>query len=300
MQIRLFFAFLFSAVLISCGDSDVPSKEEDASSAEGAPAAEPVKETPPPQPTFWSEVKLHEVIRAANPGYTGNGQFQIDQRGQVQAIALDKCGVTDISPFKAMNLMALYLLECAVSDISILADMPLVELYLENTGVKDISALKGKTSLRKLYLSATDVSDLFPIKGLGISELNLVSTQVTDLSPLAGMPLQMLWLTDSPVEDISPLASCPLVSLTLHRTKVADLSPLAKSGLQRLHIGETRVTDLSPLAGLRLTRLVFDPEKITKGKEAVMAIPTITEIGTKFEDEANDLAAPAVFWQSHR
>jgi Leucine-rich repeat (LRR) protein len=90
------------------------------------------------------------------------------------------------------------------------------------------------------------------------------------------------------------------VSLTLHRTKVADLSPLAKSGLQRLHIGETRVTDLSPLAGLRLTRLVFDPEKITKGKEAVMAIPTITEIGTKFEDEANDLAAPAVFWQSHR
>ena len=48
---------------------------------------------------------------------------------------------------------------------------------------KDISALKGKTSLRKLYLSATDVSDLSPIKGLGISELNLVSTQVTDLSP---------------------------------------------------------------------------------------------------------------------
>ena len=97
-------------------------------------AAEPVKKTPPPQPTFWSEVKLHEVIRAANPGYTGNGQFQIDQRGQVQAIALDKCGVTDISPFKGMNLMALYLLECAVSDISMLADMPLVELYLENTG----------------------------------------------------------------------------------------------------------------------------------------------------------------------
>jgi hypothetical protein len=31
-----------------------------------------------------------------------------------------------------------------------------------------------------------------------------------------------------------------------------------------------------------------------------MAISTITEIGTKFEDGANDLAAPAVFWQSHR
>ncbi|MCG8601617.1 MAG: hypothetical protein MI807_15855 [Verrucomicrobiales bacterium] len=299
MPNRLFLFLTVAFLAVSCSES-TPTSEPEAPGDEVAAPVEQKKEAPPAKPTFWSEVKLHEVIREANPGYTGNGQFQIDQRGQVQAIALDKCGVTDITPFKGMNLMALYLLECAVTDINVLADMPLVVLYLENTGVKDISALKGKTSLRKLYLSTTDVSDLSPIKGLGISELNLVSTQVSDLSPLAGMPLQMLWLTDSPVVDISPLATCPLVSLTLHRTKVTDLTPLAKTNLQRLHIGETNVTDLTPLSNLRLTRLVFDPDKITKGIDDVMMIPTITEIGTKFEDGANDLQHPAQFWQSRQ
>jgi hypothetical protein len=108
----------------------------------------------------------------------------------------------------------------------------------------------------------------------------------------------MLWLTDSPVKDISPLSRSPLVSLTLHRTPVTDLSPLANTQLQRLHIGETAVTDLSPLAGLPLTRLVFDPDKITKGIDVIKAMPTMQQIGTKFEDGANDLQPGPAFWQS--
>ncbi|MEM6916250.1 MAG: hypothetical protein AAF491_06745, partial [Verrucomicrobiota bacterium] len=58
------------------------------------------------------------------------------------------------------------------------------------------------------------------------------------------------------------------------------------------------VSDLSPLQGLPLTRLVFDPEDIKKGIDAVKAMPTINQIGTKFEDDANDLKPAAVFWQS--
>jgi len=112
------------------------------------------------------------------------------------------------------------------------------------------------------------------------------------------MPLQMLWLTDTPVSDIAPLAKCPLVSLTLHRTSVTDVSPLAGTALQRLHIGETDVTDLSPLRGMRLTRLVFDPDKITKGIEVLAELPALQEVGTKFEEGANDLAPPAVFFQN--
>jgi Leucine-rich repeat (LRR) protein len=87
------------------------------------------------------------------------------------------------------------------------------------------------------------------------------------------------------------------VSLTLHRTPVNDISPLANTGLQRLHIGETNVSDLTPLKGLRLTRLVFDPDDIKSGMDVVKAIPTITEIGSKFEDGQNDLKPAAVFWQ---
>ena len=267
--------------------------------AETLPAAksEP-KPAPIGRPRIWSEVKLHEAVRTANPGYTGNGQFQIDPNGQVQAIALDNCGVTDLSPLSGMRLQAVYLLGCAVPDINVLSGMPLVELYVEQTGVTDLSPLKGTTTLRKLYLSDTDVSDLSPLEGLSIFEMNLVRTQVKNLDPLKGMPLQMIWLTGSPIEDVSGLSESPLVSVTLHQTKVTDLSPFSNTALQRLHIGETPVRDLSPLAGMRLTRLVFDPEKIEKGMDAVKAIRTMQQIGRKFEDGNNDLAPPAVFWPS--
>lgn len=283
----------------SCGEKSRPGegleKEGHEQKAEIAPEIVP---GPPPVPQIWSEVKLHETIRSKNPGYSGNGQFDIDEAGQVRAVALDNCGVTDLSPFQGMSLMALYLQGCAVPDITPLQGMPLVELYLENSAVKDLRPLAGMGGLRKLYLSGTMVTDLSPLKGLAIVEMNLVNTKVSDLSPLAGMPLQMLWLTDTPVADISPLARSPLISLTLHRTQVNDLSPLAGTNLQRLHIGETPVSDLTPLNGMRLTRLVFEPDMIKSGFDVISRMTTLTEIGTKFEDGNNDLQPLASFLQS--
>jgi internalin A len=99
------------------------------------------------------------------------------------------------------------------------------------------------------------------------------------------------------VENIAPLKSVPLISLTLHRSKVKDISPLAATGLQRLHIGETPVEDLTPLKGMALTRLVFTPGHIKKGLDVVQQLP-LQEIGTRFDDEAKDLAPPAAFWAS--
>jgi len=121
---------------------------------------------------------------------------------------------------------------------------------------------------------------------------------VTDLSALEGMPLQMLWLTDTPVADIAPLAKSPLISLTLHRTSVGDLSPLAGTALQRLHIGETPVTDLSPLKGMSLTRLVFNPDMITSGFDVIAQMPSLNEVGTKFEEGSNDLQPLGAFLQA--
>ncbi len=296
---RRFFHFAvlsLSLFLFSCEEAEETPSGEGEVTINDVPAEVTPAPKPTTQPVFWSELKLHEAIRSANPGYSGNGQFQIDESGQVRAIALDNCGVTDLSVFAGMPLMAIYLQGCPVPDVEALRGMALVELYLENTAVKDLSPLKGMKDLRKLYLSGTMVEDLSPLEGLGITELNLVNTPIKNLAGLKGMPLNMVWLTDTQVRDISPLASSPLVSLTLHRTPITDLSPLATTSLQRLHIGETDVTDLSPLGGLRLTRLVFDPEDIKEGVEAVKKIPTMQEIGTKFEDGANDLKPPAVFW----
>ena len=124
---------------------------------------------------------------------TDVGGVGIDPQGNVMAIVLDNCNVSDISPFTGMALQAVQLFACPVEDLSPLKGMPLVELYLEETPVKDISFLSGNTTLQKLYLSSTGVTDLSPLKGLPIVELNLLETHTKDLSPLAGMPIQMLW-----------------------------------------------------------------------------------------------------------
>lgn len=281
-------------VLVSC-------KEEDSGAERPEPASTPEQEpkkTVSPAPTVWSELTIHQAIRDKNPDYSGNGQFQIDERGQPVAMSLDSCGVSDISMLRGMPLQSLDLRGCPVPDISALEGMPLLELYVENTAVDDLSPLEGIQTLRKFYGSGTVLSDLSPLEGAPIMELNLVGTRVEDLAPLSTMPIQMLWLTDSPVKDITPLAKCPLVSLTLHRTLVTDLSPLAGTRLQRLHIGETPVVDLTPLQSVPLTRLVFSPGKIEKGMDVVKAIPSLQEIGSQFEDGANDLQSPAAFWSA--
>ena len=164
MQIRHYlFLILATSLVCSCGEVEESAEptveggeQTEAKSAESKPIEEkPVAKAPPAQPKFWSEVMLHDAIRGANKGYTGNGQFQIDEAGQVQAIALDNCGVADLGPLAGLPLQAIYLQGCPVPDVEALKGMSLVELYLENSAIKDLSPLKGMQTLRKLYLSGT-------------------------------------------------------------------------------------------------------------------------------------------------
>ncbi len=72
-----------SLFVVSCGDSPPasPAAESEQSAKTPVPAVKAVpaaSSAPAVAPQFWSEVKLHELVRAANPGYSGNGQFQID------------------------------------------------------------------------------------------------------------------------------------------------------------------------------------------------------------------------------
>ncbi len=279
------------------GDPTPEPIENKAAPAEPRPKAAAIPKEPA-APVAWTELALHKALRKANVGYSGNGEFRIEG-GRVLAIRLAQCGITNVEPLRGMDLMMLDLQACPVSDIAALEGMPLIELYLDGTAVEDLSPLAGMGSLKKLYIDKSNVRDLSPLKGLPIQEFNAVGTRVSDISALQGMPLQMLWLTDLPVTDISALAGSPLISVTLHRSKVEDLAPLAQTRIQRIHIGETPVTDLTPLADLPLTRLVFDPGKIQKGIEGIRRIPTMTQIGTKFEQDLNTLLPPVQFWPKY-
>jgi len=307
-MMRQFFSFPVLAGLLSgglalalvgCGGD----KQEDVEVKPAAPVVEvaeaAVEPAKPAKPKYWSDVLLHAAIREVNPGYSGNGEFQIDD-GKVTAVRLAQCGVTNITPLAGMELAMLDLQACPVQSIEAVKGMPLQALFLDSTVVEDLSPLKGNATLQQLYIDRTNVKDLSPLKGMPISVLNLVGTRIGDLSALSGMPLRQLWLTDCKISDVSPLAQCPMESLTLHRTDVADLSPLASMRtLQRLHIGETPVTDLSPLEGLPLQRLVFTPGQITKGTEVLKAMPSLQKIGTAFEDDVDTTMPPAQFWQKY-
>jgi hypothetical protein len=236
---------------------------------------------------------VHDALKAKNPGYSGQGQFE--PRAGGVAASLRESGISDLSPLKEMPLRELDLQNNPVTDLSPLQGLPLEALYLEGTQVSDLQPLKGM-SLRVLYLSGTKVRDLSPLRGVPLRELNLLGTQVADLGPLYGAPLEIAWLNDTPVRDLTPLEASPLVSLTIQGTRVEDLSPIRKlKTLQRLHLAETPVSDLTPLEGMELVRLIFSPGRIRKGIGVARKMSSIREIGTNLEGRLS----PAVFWEMY-
>ncbi len=133
--------------------------------------------------------------------------------------------------------------------------------------VTDISPVGALTGLRSLDFSVTlgkgRLSDLTPLAGMPLSELNCSGTAVSDLSPLKGMRLTALYCTGTAVSDLSPLAGMRLAALYCARTRVSDLSPLRGMRLTGLDCSGTAVTDLSPLEEMPLKALGWDlrPER---------------------------------------
>ncbi len=250
-----------------------------------------------PKRLYWTDEMLHTEIKYHNPAYIGDGQFEI-QDGEPLALNLRATKVENLRFIEKLNPLALDLSQTAITDLGPLKGKKIVELYLEDTVATDLSALRGMP-LEKLYLSRTPARDLSALENAPLVELNVINSNVADISALATCKdLRMLWLTGCPVENISALSKPPLISLTLHKTKVKDLSPLSGTALQRLHIGETPVADLTPLKGMQLTRLVFTPANITQGMDAARSL-TLEQIGTRFDDEKNDLVPSATFWPAY-
>ncbi len=136
-------------------------------------------------------------------------------------------------------------------DFSPLSVLPLEECVLTRfESLPDLGFLAGMSTLRRLSLWKSGVSDLSPLKGLRIEQLDLSETKVRDLSPLRGMPLTSLDLSETKVDDLSPLRGMPLTRLDIYGTAVSDLSPLQGMRLRQLNLFHTKVRDLSPLRGM--------------------------------------------------
>ena len=122
------------------------------------------------------------------------------------------------------------------------------------SGVTDLSPLAG-LPLQNLDLRGLAVSDISVMKGMPLEELYLEETKVTDLSALKGAPLRVLYLNDSAIAEILPLADSQITHLNLTGTQVEDISPLRNVPLNTLWLQRTKVRDLSPLVGKNLESL---------------------------------------------
>lgn len=127
--------------------------------------------------------------------------------------------------------------------------------------VQDITPLRSLKHLRKLAIygaktEAQRLSDLSPLKGMQLTDLNVDHNKIADLTPLSGMPLTRLSLWQYRGSDLTPLKGMPLTWLNIGGGKQQlDLSPLAGMPLAYLCVNWSQVSDFGPLQNLPLKEL---------------------------------------------
>ncbi len=212
---------------------------------------------------------VSKKLQELNRGFDGKETHKVEY-GVVTELQFMTDKVTDISPVRA--LAGLKTLTCNGS--------------ANGTGIlSDLSPLSGMR-LMNLDFIYTQVSELSPLEGLPLTSLDCAATKVSDLSPLKGMPLLRVNCVGTGVSDLSPLKGMKLTSLTCYGTQVSDLSPVKGMPLTTVHCWNTNVSDLSPLKGMSLTTLYCGSTELSD-LSPLKGMP-LTYLGC-FETKAVDL-----------
>ncbi len=137
--------------------------------------------------------------------------------------------------------------------LAALADVRAI-IFQRNPPLTDLSPLRG-LPLHELQVNGALVKDLGPLLGMPLNKLGLARTKVAELTWLKGLPLNDLNLEGTRIRDIGALRAMPLRDLNLNDTDVADIGPLNGMALERLALARTRVQDLRVLRGMPLVAL---------------------------------------------
>jgi len=85
------------------------------------------------------------------------------------------------------------------------------EMHCQSCCIESLDGIEKLTKLKVLYADqGNSYSDLNPLRGLGLTYLNIEFTKVTDISPLIDVPsLEVLDLSFLKIDDFSPLLQLP-------------------------------------------------------------------------------------------
>ena len=219
--------------------------------ADGGPGDAPAPGPFPPLAAGWvAEVAalppagqaeaVAAELRRRNPAFRG-AVTPVLTGGAVTGLRFAPDGATDLSPVRAL---------------------PKLDTLHLRTGdgpksLTDLRPLAG-LPLQELDLAGNPVADLAPLRGMPLTRLDLGYTEAADLAPLAGMRLTRLSCWGAKVADLRPLAGMPLGELHLAYCPVADLAPVKGMPLWRLWASGSRVADLTPLRGMPLRELAVE------------------------------------------
>ena len=130
------------------------------------------------------------------------------------------------------------------------------DLRLAGNPLAEPITVSGQTSLRKLYLSEGQISNVSEVRGLtgltelGLTGMSLADSDLSDLSRLSA--LEKLDLLGNSISDIASLTSFPgLTELRLDDNSVTDVSDLSGlSALRDLYVAGNQIGDFSSLDDL--------------------------------------------------
>lgn len=199
----------------------------------------------------------------------GNAESTFAQMAGLHHVALPNVkkllppGLGQLRSLRSLSIVAASLTSDA--NIDELATVPqpfALRLSVKKLRLKLFDACKENVRALSVdgFAALTDIAPLASWPKL--EKLEISGNGVSDLSPLAGLPIQELDLAHTLVEDLSVLAQLPLRSLKLHFAKTTlDLTPLREHPtLERISLWQSPVRWLEPLVSVpNLVDVRLDP-----------------------------------------
>ncbi len=131
-----------------------------------------------------------------------------------------------------------------------------------NKNLTDISPLRG-IPITNLDLSYTNISDISTVKEMPLTYLNLNNSKVSKLDDIGDIiTLKNLCLNYLDIEKLDNISNLNLKQLSLRNTKISSVELLQNMPLEHLDIGWSEVNDIQYLRSENLIKLSINNTKI--------------------------------------
>lgn len=210
-----------------------------------------------------------------SPAATPVTQNDIDKFKNVDILALDNQGYTEMLDLSHLELYKLSICKNDIEDISGLKNQTeIATLRLSGTRVKDISCLSEMNKLYELDLNNTQVEDLSSLRGLNIEILKCLDCKIYEydvLKDFSGLiELQITIGNEEMLSWIGEFESLKFIAIT--DSYFTDLKEIKKlTNLEGIELaGSTRLTDLNGIHELkRLNYLGISGTGITEFPDSI-------------------------------